>query len=84
MMPQTVPNRPMKGETEATVASQFMLRSNFVISSLMPSWRLRSMAADCSPGRRAAYLPLHLAIAEIEHGDQRSGSKLFACERDGL
>ena len=44
MMPQTVPNRPMKGETEATVASQFMFISSLVTSSLIPSCRLRSMA----------------------------------------
>ena len=36
MMPHTVPNRPMNGDTVAVVASKFMLRSSRVSSSLMP------------------------------------------------
>ena len=37
MMPHTVPNSPIKGETAAVVASQFMPRSRRVVSSLIPS-----------------------------------------------
>src|ERR1035441_7323921 len=44
-MPSTVPNNPMKGVTDAVVASQLMLRSILAISSLTPSCRVRSSAA---------------------------------------
>ena len=45
MMPHTVPNSPMKGDTVAVVASKPMLRSRRVISSLMPSCSVRSSAS---------------------------------------
>src|SRR5271170_6527039 len=44
MIPQTVPNKPINGETVAVVARSIMLRSKRVISSLMPNCRLRSKA----------------------------------------
>ena len=44
-MPSTVPNSPMKGVTEAVVASQFMLRSSLASSSLTPICSVRSSAA---------------------------------------
>src|SRR5579863_10425627 len=45
MMPQTVPNKPMNGETPAVVARILMLRSRRVSSSLMPSCKVRSSAS---------------------------------------
>ena len=77
MMPHTVPSSPMKGDTVAVVASQFMLRSRRVTSSLMPSCRVRSSAFTLviRPPRR--HLPRDFAVAEIEHRHQRRAAELL-------
>src|ERR1700720_4985529 len=48
MMPQTVPNRPMKGPAEATVASTRRLDSSFSTSRAIETSRTFSMRA-CRP-----------------------------------
>ena len=71
----------MNGDTVAVVASQFILRSSRATSSLIPSCK-RAFEREFI-GHRASgfYLPVDLAVAEIEDGDQRRDAELLA--RDG-
>ena len=51
MMPQTVPNKPMKGATEPMVASVAMRRSSFSWAWDKPSLRARSTGTKFWPFR---------------------------------
>ena len=84
MMPHTVPNSPINGDTVAVVASQFMLRSSRATSSLMPSCSVRSSASLLVTVPRAFTCRSTLAVAEIEHGHQRRDAELLARDRDRI
>ena len=77
MIPQTVPNNPMKGVTAAVIASHGTLRSSRVISSEDEICIARWMAKDCArPG--SPHLPLEFGDRAFEDSDQRAGAKLIS------
>ena len=84
MIPITVPNNPINGETDAMVASQFRFCSSRDSCSLSPE--LQAARDRFVIGEAAARL--HLAadflIAVLENGDQRRGAKLLARHHHGF
>ena len=81
MMPQIVPNRPMKGPAEPTVASTSSRRSMCSISRAMATSMTFSMRI-CSPASERAW-PSKLRLPFAHGGDKQRAGRMarLGCER---